>query len=65
MELVLWLLKKDGYIIGDPANGDPVVMKAISSDRCPIGYKGVSVYVKNDVLEKRLTKEFLKEIGND
>ena len=63
MKLVLWFLKKKVSLLGDFGNGDPIVMSSISYDRTPLGYQGVEVFVKKEVLESGLTKEFLKEAG--
>lgn len=65
MKLVLAFLKKNIHFMGNFSEGNTVVMKQISFDRCPLGYKGVEVYVREDVLEKGLTDEFLEELGGE
>lgn len=62
MKLVLWFLKKNGYTFGKI--GEPVIMSSISADHCPENYRGANVFVRKDVLEEGLTKEFLDELGN-
>lgn len=65
MKLVLWFLKKNQSLYGNSTKGDPVVMSAISSDECPVGYRGVKVLVKEEVLEKGLTEDFVEIIKID
>lgn len=65
MNLVLAFLKKNIHYMGDFSDGDTVVMKIITSDRCPLGYRGVEVFVKKDVLDNGLTEDFLKIIEEE
>lgn len=65
MKLPLWFLKKGCYVMGDAGKGDSILMASICKDHCPKGYKGVAVYVREDVLDKGLTKEFLEEMKNE
>ena len=65
MNLVTWFLKKNVHYFGSVSTKSPIVMESINSDRCPIGYRGVEVLVREDVLENGLTEEFLKGISND
>lgn len=65
MKLVLAFLKKNIHFMGNFSEGNTVVMNQISFDRCPLGYKGVEVYVREDALNNGLTEDFLKIIKEE
>lgn len=63
MSLVLWFLKKNMTYMGK--KDDNILMSAIPYDRTPLGYKGVEVFVKEDLLNNGLTEDFLRTIEEE
>ena len=50
-ELLKFYLANDVYSF-EQKQGDPVLFSTISSDHCPLGYKGIRVYIKETELRE-------------